>query len=119
MVRVISDLGGKIKGHRKAGLPLFQQILESLVGLLCRTESGILPHGPGPAQIHIGMNPPYKWIFTGKPGISNIVPVPNVVRGIQHLDGITPVSQMTTEWPLVHNGFRPPPFLILNFLISV
>src|SRR3990170_103072 len=52
IVGIIADLGGQVEGHREAGLPLFQQVVEAAVGLGRAGVPGILPHGPGAAAVH-------------------------------------------------------------------
>ena len=52
IVGIIADLCGQVEGHREAGLPLRQQVVEAAVGLGRAGVPGILPHGPGAAAVH-------------------------------------------------------------------
>ncbi len=57
MVGVIAHQRRKIERDGKARLPLREQITESLVGILRRTEAGELAHGPEAAPVHRGWIP--------------------------------------------------------------
>ena len=52
MVAVISPVGCKIEGDREAFLTGREVAAIEGVGVLCRRETGILAHRPGPLRIH-------------------------------------------------------------------
>src|SRR4029453_1947600 len=51
VVGVMATLGRQVEGNRQTCPALRQQILVALVGLLGRTEAGVLPEGPELASI--------------------------------------------------------------------
>ena len=88
MVRVVADLGGQVKRHRKSGLALFQQVTEPPVGLLCGGVARVLPHSPHPAAIGVGLHSPSVRIFPRVAHIPMVFPSVSrqVFRGVQGLD---------------------------------
>ena len=65
MVGIESHLGGQIEGDGKTRLALREQIAITLIGLPCRAEAGILPHGPELAAVHRGIDPARVGKFAG------------------------------------------------------
>ncbi len=53
MVGIEADLGGQIERHGEPRGPLRNQISVAPVALFGRAETGILPHGPGAAAVHL------------------------------------------------------------------
>ena len=51
-IGVIAHLGGQVEGHRQSGGAVGDQLQIPGVGLRRRAEPRVLPHGPGPGDIH-------------------------------------------------------------------
>ena len=56
MVGIEAHLGRKIESHRKPGGSLAEQITVTAVTFLGGAKSGILPHGPKAAAIHVAVD---------------------------------------------------------------
>src|SRR5512132_1779196 len=86
MVGVIAHLGGKVERRRKPHLPRGQQLPETLVGLLRGSETGILPHGPEPAGVHVGVDAAGKGELAREPEVMGRIAGP-VLGTVQLLHG--------------------------------
>ncbi len=72
-----------MKGHRQAGLPVFEQIVIPLVGLLGGSESAELTHGPELAAVHVLVNAAgVRWL----PGVPKIARVVQVAYALGRVD---------------------------------
>jgi hypothetical protein len=56
MVAVVAHLRGQIERHAQPGLPLGEQIAIAGVGLVRAAEARVLPHGPQPAAVAVGLD---------------------------------------------------------------
>ena len=74
---------GRSNAVDKPGLPLFEQELESLVGLLRRAEAGELAHRPEPAAVHTCVHAACERILTRPADIDVVV---EIARGVQGRD---------------------------------
>src|SRR5207302_11462339 len=81
IVRVDAQLRRQVEGQAQAGLPLLEQILESLIRLARRPEPRVLPHGPELAEIHVLVNSARERILTRRS--RNLA---HVVRPVDWLD---------------------------------
>ncbi len=63
MVGIEADLRGQIERHRKPRGPLRNQIAVAPVALFGGAETGILPHGPGSAAVHLRIDAAGVWKF--------------------------------------------------------
>ena len=86
MVRVVAHLGGQVEGARQPGLARAEQELEPLVGRLGRAEPGVLAHGPQPAPVHVGPDPPGVGVPAGRAQLLVGVPALEVVRPVDRAD---------------------------------
>ena len=55
IVGVVADLRGQVEGHGEAGRPALEQVAVAAVGLGRAAEAGVLPHGPEPAAVAVGV----------------------------------------------------------------
>jgi hypothetical protein len=56
MVRIHAHLRRQIEGDAQTGDALREQIAIALVGFFRCAEAGVLPHGPQPRPIHLGID---------------------------------------------------------------
>ena len=73
VIRVVADLRGQVKGHRKAGLSLLEQVAVALVGFFGRGIAGILAHGPEAAAVHGGLHAAGEGIFAGEAQLLHVI----------------------------------------------
>ena len=81
VIGIVSDLGGQVEGHRKAGLALLEQVAVAVVGFFGAGITGILAHGPETPAVHGGLHAAGKGIFARKTKLFHIIRVG--VRGGQ------------------------------------
>ena len=56
VVGVVAHQRGHVERGREAGLPVVEQVVEALVGLLAGAEAGELAHRPQPPAVHRGVD---------------------------------------------------------------
>ena len=86
MIGVVSGLGRKVECDAESGLPLFEQISVSGVGLLGRRKPGVLAHGPDASAVHIGLDAAGVWVFARVPKVAVVVEVGKVFRRVHGID---------------------------------
>ncbi len=69
VVGVVAHKGRHVEVHRQTGLPLPDQVLEALVGLGARAETGDLSHGPGPPAVHGRVGAAGERVASGQPDL--------------------------------------------------
>ena len=87
VVGVIAVQRRHVKGDRKPGFAMVQQVLVAGVGLLGRAKSGEHAHRPQPAPVHRGVHTPGARIFAGKAKIAVIVEFGHIQGGIKAVNG--------------------------------
>ena len=83
MIRVITDLGGKVEGYAQTGLPPLQKIAKPPVRILGRTETGVLAHRPISAAVHVRLNPSCKGILAWGSQIPEIIELGQIGRCVE------------------------------------
>src|SRR5712671_1962632 len=66
VIRVEAELRRQIQRDRKPRLAGLQQVFEPRVGLLGRSEAGVLPHDPRPLRVHPLGDPPSERRLAGR-----------------------------------------------------
>ncbi len=66
IVGVVADLGGQVKSHREAGLPLLQQVAVAAVGFCGAGVTGVLAHGPEAPAVHAGLDAAGEGVLAGE-----------------------------------------------------
>ncbi len=84
-IRVVPDLGREVEGNAQAGLALLQKIAKSAIGLLRRSEAGVLPHRPEAPPVHRGLNAPREGVFPGKAELRLVIPLAEIERSVEAL----------------------------------
>src|SRR5262249_58972412 len=87
VVAVEAHEGGQVEGGAQTGLALFEQELETLVGLPGRAEAGELPHGPQPAAVHGGVDAAGVRVLAGEAEFRVGVKAVEAFGGVQGVDG--------------------------------
>ena len=75
VVGVVANLCRQVKGHRKPGLALFQQVAVACIRFFGAGISRILAHGPEAAAIHAGLHPAGVGIFARESQVLHIIRV--------------------------------------------
>ena len=86
MIGVVSGLGRKVECDAESGLPLFEQVSVSGVGLLGRRKPGVLAHGPDASAVHIGLDAAGVGVFARVPKVAVVVEVGKVFRRVHGID---------------------------------
>src|SRR3981189_1292701 len=81
MVGVVAHQGRLVEGRSQAGHAVLQQVLEALVRVLRRSESGELAHRPQPPPVHARLRPPRVGELPRKPQRA-LVPLDVRVTGV-------------------------------------
>src|SRR5206468_6701544 len=55
-VGVMTHLGRQVESDRKASLALPEQVAETTIRLSRAPEASVLPDGPGPTAVHLGID---------------------------------------------------------------
>ncbi len=85
-VSIVAHQGWQVEGDRKPGLPLLQQILEALVGLLGCAETSEHAHGPQLAAVQGGVHPARVGVLSREAQVCQVVEVRKVQWSIQSLN---------------------------------
>lgn len=86
MVGVVSGLSREIECDAESGLPLFEEVSVSGVGLLRRGEPGVLAHGPYASAVHVGLDAAGVGVFAWVSEFGAVVEVGEVFRGVDGID---------------------------------
>ena len=82
-VGVVAHLGRQVEGDRQPGLPLREQVAETLVGLLGRREARVLAHRPEAAAVHRRLDASGEGVLPRAPEVAILVEVGGVGRGVE------------------------------------
>src|SRR5260370_23486796 len=86
MVGVVAHQRGQGEGHRNSVLPLREQVPETPIGVLGRTEARELTHGPQPAAIHRWMNAASVGRLAGNAQFARRIRSREITRRVKTLD---------------------------------
>ena len=73
MVGVVAHQGRHVEGRAQAGHAVLQQVFEPLVGVLRRSESGELAHGPQAPPVHARLRSPRVRELPRKPQVALVL----------------------------------------------
>src|SRR5579885_2328593 len=86
MVGIIAHKRRQVEGDGKAGLALFQKIMEALVGVLRAAKARKLPHRPELAPVHRTVNPASVRVGAGIAKVALVTEIPEVLAGVKGLN---------------------------------
>ena len=86
MVRVVSGLSREIESDAEPGLPLFEEVSVSGVGLLGRGEPGVLAHSPDASAVHVGLDAAGVRVFARVSKFGAVVEAREIFRGVHGID---------------------------------
>ncbi len=86
VVGVEAHQRGHVEGGREARLPVVEQVVEALVGLLGRSEARELPHRPQPPAVHRRVDAARERVLAGVADVSLGIGLGAVLLGVEGLD---------------------------------